>query len=44
MLRQSCDYLGMKFAGKILVKVYEKGDVQKNQKVLKEAYDLGTAV
>ena len=29
MLRLSCDYLGMKFAGKVLVKAYEKGEIKK---------------
>jgi hypothetical protein len=43
MLRQSCDYLGMKFTGKVLVKAYEKGEILKNQKELKEAYNLGTS-
>lgn len=44
MLRLSFDYLGMKFAGKVLAKAYEKGEVRKNQKALKEAYDLGTSL
>jgi len=33
----------MKFAGKVLVKAYEKGEILKNQKELKEAYNLGTS-
>ena len=37
MLRLSCDYLGMKFAGKVLVKAYEKGEILKNQKAMKKA-------
>lgn len=41
MLRLSCNYLGMKFAGKVLAKAYEKGEIQKNQKALKKAYELG---
>ena len=41
MLRLSFDYLGMKYAGKILVKAYEKGEILKNHKALKKAYDLG---
>ena len=44
MLRLSCDYLGMKFAGKILVKAYEKGEIQKNQKALRKAFDLGMSL
>jgi len=40
MLRLSFDYLGMKFAGKVLAKAYEKGEIIKNQKALKKAYDL----
>jgi multimeric flavodoxin WrbA len=43
MLRLSCDYLGMKYAGKVLVKSYEKGEIIKNQKALKRAYDLGVS-
>jgi len=44
MLRLSCDYLGMKFAGKILVKAYEKGEILKNQKAMKKAYIFGTSL
>jgi hypothetical protein len=44
MLRLSCDYLGMKFAGKILERAYEKGEVRKNQKALKKAYELGMSL
>jgi hypothetical protein len=44
MLRLSCDYLGMKFAGKVLVKAYERGEILKNQKALKKAYDLGVSL
>jgi len=44
MLRLSCDYLGMKYAGKVLVKAYEKGEITKNQKALKRAYDLGVSL
>jgi multimeric flavodoxin WrbA len=40
MLRLSCEYLGMKFVGKILVKAYEKGEILKNQKAMKKAYDF----
>jgi len=41
MLHLSCDYLGMIFAGKVLAKAYEKGEITKNQKALKKAYELG---
>jgi len=44
MFRMSFDYLGMKFAGKILVKAYEKGEVKKNQQELKKAYEFGTSL
>jgi multimeric flavodoxin WrbA len=44
MLHLSCDYLGMKFAGKVLVKAYEKGEILKNQKALKRAHELGASL
>jgi hypothetical protein len=44
MLRLSCDYLGLKFAGKVLAKAYEKGEILKNQKALEKAYKLGTSL
>jgi hypothetical protein len=44
MLRLSCDYLGMKFAGKLLVKAYEKGEIKKNQKALEKAYEFGSSL
>jgi len=44
MFRMSFDYLGMKFAGKILVTAYEKGEIAKNKKELKKAYDLGVSL
>jgi multimeric flavodoxin WrbA len=44
MFRLSFDYLGMKFVGKILVKAYEKGEVKKNQQVLKKTYEFGTSL
>jgi multimeric flavodoxin WrbA len=44
MFRMSFDYLGMKFAGKILVTAYEKGEIAKNKKALKKAYDLGVSL
>ncbi len=41
MFRMSFDYLGMKFAGKILATAYEKGEIGKNKRELKRAYNLG---
>jgi hypothetical protein len=40
----SFDYLEMKFAGKILVTAYEKGEIAKNQRQMKRAYDLGVSL
>ena len=44
MLRLSFDYLGMKYAGKVLIKAYEKGEIKKNQKALKKAYHWGISL
>jgi len=44
MLRLSCDYLGMKYTGKILVKAYEKGEIRKNQKELEKAFEFGRSL
>jgi hypothetical protein len=44
MLRLSRDYLGMKFAGKILVRAYEKGEVKKDQKALRKAFEFGASL
>jgi hypothetical protein len=41
MLHLSCDYLGMKFAGKILVKAYEKGEIKHHRNALEKAFELG---
>jgi hypothetical protein len=38
------DYLGMKFTGKVLVKAYERGEVKKDQKALKKAFDFGMSL
>jgi hypothetical protein len=32
------DYLGMKFAGKILAKAYEREEIKKDQKALSKAF------
>ena len=44
MLRLSFDYLGMKFAGKILVKAYEKGKIKTNRQALEKAYEIGASL
>jgi len=44
MLRLSCDYLGMKFAGKILAKAYERGEIKKDQKALRKAFEFGMSL
>ena len=44
MIRLSCDYLGMKFAGKVLAKAYEKGEIRKDQKALRKAFELGMSL
>jgi multimeric flavodoxin WrbA len=44
MLRLSCDYLGMKFAGKILAKAYERAEIKKDQRPLRKAFEFGTSL
>ena len=44
MFHKSFDYLGMKFVGKVFVKAYEKGEIEKNQNELKRAYALGSSL
>ena len=44
MLRLSCDYLGMKFVGKVLARAYEKGEIKENQKALTKANELGVSL
>jgi hypothetical protein len=44
MFRMSFDYLEMKFAGKMLVTAYEKGEIGRNRKELQKAYDLGRKI
>jgi len=34
----------MTFAGKILAKAYEKGEIKKNQKALRKAFELGMSL
>jgi len=44
MLSLSCDYLGMKRAGKLLAKAHERGEVKGNRKLLDRAYRLGASL
>ncbi len=44
MLHLSCDYLGMKYAGKVLAKAYEKGEILENKKALKKAFEFGRSL
>jgi multimeric flavodoxin WrbA len=44
MFSLSFDYLGMKCAGKLLPKAYERGEVKGNRKVMDRAYRLGTSL
>ena len=44
MFSLTFDYLGMKFAGKVFTKAYEKGEIEKNRKELKRAYDFGSSL
>ena len=44
MFRLTFDYLGGEFVGKILAKAYEKGEIEQNQKALKEAYEFGASL
>ena len=44
MLSLSFDYLGMKYAGKLLAKANERGEVKGNRKVMDRAYRLGTSL
>ena len=41
MFQMSFEYLGMEFAGKILPKAYERGEIKQNHKELKRAYEFG---
>ncbi len=44
MFKLSFDYLGMRFAGKVLAKAFEKGEIKENKKELNRAYQLGTSL
>ena len=40
MFRMSFEYLGMEFAGEVLVKAYEKGEILKNKREMERAYEF----
>ncbi|MDP2897300.1 MAG: flavodoxin family protein [bacterium] len=44
MFRKSFAYLGMEFAGAILPKAYERGEIKGNQEELKKAHEFGTSL
>lgn len=44
MFRMSFDYLGMEFAGSLLAKAYEKGEVGEDAEEMKRAYKLGRSL
>ena len=44
MFRLSFEYLGVEFAGKVLVKAFDKGAIRKHPKKLKEAFLLGCSL
>ncbi len=44
MFRLSFDYLEMEYTGEILAKAYERGEIQTDQDVIKNAYELGNSL
>ena len=44
MFRMSFDYLEMEFAGKVLAKAYERGEIGSEQEALGKAYHLGASL
>ena len=44
MFRMSFNYLEMEIAGSILAKAYERGEIEKNPRDLKRAFDLGASL
>lgn len=44
MFRKSLAYVGMEFAGAILPKAYERGEIKENQEELRRAYDFGSSL
>ena len=43
-LKVQIKFIGMKYAGKVLARAYEKGEIKKNQKALTKAYELGMSL
>jgi len=43
MFRMSFEYLGMEFAGEVLVEAYEKGEILKNKRIMERAFELGAS-
>lgn len=44
MFRMSFDYLEMEFAGKVLAKAYERGEIGGDQETLANAYHIGASL
>ena len=44
MFRRMFLYLKMEFAGKLLVKAYDKGEIAENKEELKKAFALGASL
>lgn len=44
MFRLSFDYLGMEFAGEVLVKAYEKGEILEDNTEMERAYEFGASL
>jgi multimeric flavodoxin WrbA len=44
MFRKSFAYVGMEFAGAILPKAYERGEIKQNEEELKKAYEFGQSL
>jgi len=44
MFRKSFEYIGMEFAGAILPKAYERGQIKENHEELKKAYEFGKSL
>jgi multimeric flavodoxin WrbA len=44
MFRMCFEYLGMEFAGEVLAKAYEKGEILKNKGEMERAYEFGASL
>jgi len=44
MFEMSLNYLGMEFAGSILAKAYERGEIRDNDEEMNKAYELGVSL